>query len=179
MNILPQNSTFAQTKLITEISTILKKNVGSLRKQFIRKTSSIEEEPKRLLSSVSKHLHYILNSHHPFQSKVTEILQRYTNLSKNTSEDEDGNWEVLDSKKESDLEDESKDHGVGSNMSEQGIMEELNYVPILLNDSSLNSYNFQTTTKTTTTIVENKFDETNSKDGWFDQHSIYNTKCQT
>jgi len=135
-----------------------------------------------LLSSVSKHLHYILNSNQPFQSKITEILQRYTNLSKNNPEDEDGNWEVLDSKKESALEDEAKDHGVGSNMSEQGIMDDLNYVPILHNDSSLNNNNFQTTTittTTTTTTVDNKFDETNSKDGWFDQHSICNTKCQT
>lgn len=177
MNISPENSTFAQTKLITEISTILKKNVGSLRKQFRRRASSIEEEPKRLLSSVSKHLRYILNSHHPFQSKMTEILHRYTNLSQTSSEEEEGHWEVLDSKKEQLLEEESKDHGVGSNMTEQGMMAGNNFVPLLLNNSSANNNRFPTTT--TTTSVENRFDETNNKDGKFDKHSICNIKCQT
>jgi len=171
MNITTGNSTFAQTKLITGISTILKKNVGSLRKQFRRRTSSIEEEPKRLLRKVSKQLLYILNSHHPLQSKITEIFQRYTNKSKTNSQEEGVNCEALGSKKEPVM-DETKDHGVGSNMTEQGMMTDNNYVPLLLNHSSANNNRFPTS-------IHNRFDETNNIDGKFDRNSIRNVKCQT
>jgi len=175
MNLSPENSTFAQNKVVTEISTVLKKNVGTLRKHFRRKASSIEEEPRRLLGSISKHLAYILNSHHPLQSKLTEIFQRYTNKAKNNQNDDRGDsWEALDDSKEEVVFEESKDHGVGSNMTEQGIMPDNNYVPLLLKHYSEN--NDRSSTSPTNT---NKSYETKNKDRKFDTHSISNIKCQT
>jgi len=137
MPIISENSAFAQTKFLTDISTILKKNVVTIRKHFKGKASSLEEEPKRLLSSVSKHLMYIFNSHHPLQSKIQELFKTYNNKNKNSSNKDENTKYALDSKDEQ-LPEDSKDHGIGSNMIEQGMNESNNFVPHLLNISSIN-----------------------------------------
>jgi len=135
MPIISENSTFAQNKFVTDISTILKKNVVTIRKHFKGKASSLEEEPKRLLSSVSKHLMYIFNSHHPLQSKIQELFKTYNNKNNNSTNKDENNKYALNSKEEQVPED-SKDHGIGSNMTEQGMNESNNFVPHLLNISS-------------------------------------------
>jgi len=136
MTIIPENSTFAQTKYVTNLSTILKKNVVIIRKHFKRKASSIEEEPKRILSSASKHLMYILTSHHhPLQTKIKDLFKTY-NTNRNKSNEHENTKNVLDTKEETFTE-EQKDHGIGSNMTEQGMHEGNDYVPHLLNVSVL------------------------------------------
>lgn len=142
MTIIPENSTFAQTKYITNLSTILKKNVVIIRKHFKRKTSSIEEEPKRILSSASKHLMYILTSHHPLQTKIKDLFKTY-NKNRNKSNDHENIKNVLDTKEQTFTE-EQKDHGIGSNMTEQGMNEGNDYVPHLLNVSVVENRPTQT-----------------------------------
>jgi len=137
MTIIPENSTFAQTKFVSNLSTILKKNVVTLRKHFKGKASSAEDEPKRLLSSASKNLMYIFNSHQPLQSKMKELFKTFTNKHKNSIKKDENTKHVLHSKDELSPEEE-KDHGIGSNMTEQGMNEANYFVPHLLNISSIN-----------------------------------------
>jgi len=131
MNIAPENSTFAQTELVHHLSTLLKKNLVSIRKHFRRRASSAQEEPRRLFSSLSKHVTYILNIHHPLHSKIQVLFRRYRAKNKKTLNEEELTWRALE---EAALED-SADHGIGSNMTEQGYIRRRSsnvYVPILL-----------------------------------------------
>lgn len=136
MSISPETSTFAQKNIFTDLSTILKKNVVSIRKHFKRKVSLSKEEPKRILSSAGKHLMYIFTSHYPLQSKLHEIFKTYTKKNKN-------NINEHETTKSDTKDEDTKDHGIGSHMTEEDMNMNMrkkninNYVPILLNDSSL------------------------------------------
>jgi len=120
MNLTPRNETFAQTSIIKELKHLLKKKGIVLKRRFSREALSTEEEPKRLLASISKHVVYILNSHHTLHSKLQDIFQRYSKKKSMNQKEEDGEWTTLE---ELNLE-ESRDHGVGLNMSEQGAQRE-------------------------------------------------------
>ena len=90
-----------------------------------------QEEPRRLFSSLSKHVTYILNIHHPLHSKIQVLFRRYRAKNKKTLNEEELTWKALE---EAALED-SADHGIGSNMTEQGYIRRRSsnvYVPILL-----------------------------------------------
>lgn len=165
MNTLTENSSFAQSNLFKDVSALLKKNVLSLGKNIRRKATAIEEEPKKLLSSVSKQVLYILNSHHPLQSKIQDIFKKYTNKSKKEPENQENqeNQREPPENKENQITEESKDHGIGSNMTEQGMNTNNNFVPILLNHSSSNT----------------RYCESEHNPGRFDKSSIVNVKCQT
>jgi len=116
----PRNETFAQSSIIKELKHLLKKKGIVLKRRFSRDALSTEEEPKRLLASISKHVIYILNSHHSLHSKLQDIFLRYSRKKSMSQKDEDGEWRTLE---EVHLE-ESRDHGVGLNMSEQGAQRE-------------------------------------------------------
>lgn len=122
----------------------------------------MRKNPKKLLSSVSKHLVYILNSHHPLQSKIQEIFKKYSNKSKNEQKEQDSQRETFDSNQIPIME-ESEDHGIGSNMTEQGMNPTNNYVPLLNNDGPVN----------------NRYCESEHNPGRFDRKSIVNVNCQT
>jgi len=68
---------------MTNLSTILKKNVVIIKKHLRRKTASLEEEPKKIVSSVSKHLMYVFTSHHPLQTKIKDLFKTYNKDRKN------------------------------------------------------------------------------------------------
>lgn len=135
MNIAPENSTFAQTQLVHHLSTLLKKNLVSIRKHFRRRASSAQEEPRRLFSSLSKHVTYILNIHHPLHSKIQGLFSKYTAKNKKPVSEEEITWKALE---EAALKD-SKDHGIGSNMTEQGYIRRRSsnvYVPVLFPETA-------------------------------------------
>jgi len=119
MTLSPENSTFAQTKYMTNLSTILKKNVVIIRKHLKRKTASLEEEPKKILSSASKHLMYVFTSHHSLQTKIKDLFKTY-NKDRNKSS-QCGNTKTNLEYKEETFTEEQEDHGIGSNMTEQGM----------------------------------------------------------
>lgn len=104
---------------MTNISTILKKNLVIIRKHLKRKTASLEEEPKKILSSASKHLMYVFTSHHPLQTKIKDIFKTY-NKDRNKSS-QCGNTKTNLDYKEETFTEEQEDHGIGSNMTEQGM----------------------------------------------------------
>jgi len=140
MTLTSEHSTFTQTKYMTNLSTILKKNVVIIKKHLRRKTASLEEEPKKIVSSVSKHLMYVFTSHHPLQTKIKDLFKTY-NKDRNKSTQYGNTKSNLDYKEETLTEEheEQKDHGIGSNMTEQGMNIGINYVPILLNVSVVES----------------------------------------
>lgn len=148
MTLTPENSTFAQTKYMTNLSTILKKNVVIIKKHLKRKASSIEDEPKRILSSASKHLMYVLTSHHPIHTKIKDLFKTY-NKDRNKSTQHENTKNNLDCEEEIFIE-EQKDHGIGSNMTEQGMNIEHNYVPIILNVSVVEKETRHTSTSRNT-----------------------------
>lgn len=124
MNIIPENSKFAQTGLIKELSKRLKKNGTTVRKTLRRKASSVEDEPRRLLARLSKHILFILNNQQPLQLKIQNLFRKYTNRTKTSSKEEEHTWSALDATS-------GADHGVGSDMLEQGIAGSV-YVPTIL-----------------------------------------------
>jgi hypothetical protein len=124
MNINPENPKFAQTGLIKELSKHLKKNGTSVRKNLRRKASSIEDEPRRLLARLSKQILFILNNQQPLQLKIQNLFRKYTSRNKGSAKEEERTWSTLEATSE-------KDHGVGSDMLEQGIAGSV-YVPTIL-----------------------------------------------
>lgn len=137
MTLTSEHSTFTQTKYMTNLSTILKKNVVIIKKHLRRKTVSLEEEPKKIVSSVSKHLMYVFTSHHPLQTKIKDLFKTY-NKDRNKSTQYGNTKSNLDYKEET-FTVEQKDHGIGSNMTEHGMNTGINYVPIILNVSVVES----------------------------------------
>jgi len=121
MNIIPEDSKLAQTRTIKQLSQILriKKNLVALRKRIRRKASTVEDEPKRLLSSVSKQLLYVLNNHQPLQLKINELFEKYSKKKeKETKEDENGRWTTLEEVETNNWEEgmmSEQDHGIGLN----------------------------------------------------------------
>jgi len=121
MNIIPEDSKLAPTRTIKQLSQILriKKNLVALRKRIRRKASTVEDEPKRLLCSVSKQLLYVLNNHQPLQLKINELFEKYSKKKeKETREDENGRWTTLEEVGGLDETDEmtpEQDHGIGLN----------------------------------------------------------------
>jgi len=121
MNIIPEDSKLAQRRTIKQLSQILriKKNLVALRKRIRRKASTVEDEPKRLLCSVSKQLLYVLNNHQPLQLKINELFEKYSKKKeKETKEDADGRWNTLEEVGGLDETNEmmlEQDHGIGLN----------------------------------------------------------------
>jgi len=121
MNIIPEDSKLAQTRTIKQLSQILriKKNLVALRKRIRRKASTVEDEPKRLLCSVSKQLLYVLNNHQPLQLKINELFEKYSKKKeKETKEDENGRWTTLEEVETNNWEEgmmSEQDHGIGLN----------------------------------------------------------------
>jgi len=117
MNIIPEDSKLAQTRTIRELSQILKikKNLVALRKRIRRKASTVEDEPKRLLCSVSKQLLYILNNHQPLQLKINELFEKYSK--KKEKDAKDGRWTTLEEVGGLGNNEmmEEQDHGIGLN----------------------------------------------------------------
>jgi len=121
MNIIPEDSKLAPTRTIKQLSQILriKKNLVALRKRIRRKASTVEDEPKRLLCSVSKQLLYVLNNHQPLQLKINELFEKYSKKKeKETREDANGRWTTLEEVGGLDETNEmtpDQDHGIGLN----------------------------------------------------------------
>jgi len=149
MNIIPEDSKLAQTRTIKQLSQILriKKNLVALRKRIRRKASTVEDEPKRLLCSVSKQLLYVLNNHQPLQLKINDLFEKYSKKKdKERKEDADGRWTTLEEVETNNWEDHGimpdQDHGIGLNQdlrigSEMPEEYSTTYVPtILLLDKS-------------------------------------------
>jgi len=148
MNIIPEDSKLAQTRTIKQLSQILriKKNLVALRKRIRRKATTVEDEPKRLLCSVSKQLLYVLNNHQPLQLKINDLFEKYSKKKdKERKEDGDGRWRTLEEVETNNWEDgmmPDQDHGIGLNQDHRigsGMQDECGtaYVPtILLLDKS-------------------------------------------
>jgi len=121
MNIIPEDSKLAQTRTIKQLSQILriKKNLVALRKRIRRKASTVEDEPKRLLCSVSKQLLYVLNNHQPLQLKINDLFEKYSKKKdKERKDDGDGRWTTLEEVETNNWEDgimPDQDHGIGLN----------------------------------------------------------------
>jgi len=121
MNIIPEDSKLAQTRTIKQLSQILriKKNLVALRKRIRRKASTVEDEPKRLLCSVSKQLLYVLNNHQPLQLKINDLFEKYSKKKdKERKQDGDGRWTTLEEVEINNWEDgmmSEQDHGIGLN----------------------------------------------------------------
>jgi len=122
MNIIPEDSKLAQTRTIKQLSQILriKKNLVALRKRIRRKATTVEDEPKRLLCSVSKQLLYVLNNHQPLQLKINDLFEKYSKKKdKERKEDADGRWTTLEEVETNNWEDHGmmpdQDHGIGLN----------------------------------------------------------------
>jgi len=121
MNIIPEDSKLAQTRTIKQLSQILriKKNLVALRKRIRRKATTVEDEPKRLLCSVSKQLLYVLNNHQPLQLKINDLFEKYSKKKdKERKEDGDGRWTTLEEVETNNWEDgmmPDQDHGIGLN----------------------------------------------------------------
>jgi len=162
MTLTSEHSTFTQTKYMTNLSTILKKNVVIIKKHLRRKTVSLEEEPKKIVSSVSKHLMYVFTSHHPLQTKIKDLFKTY-NKDRNKSTQYGNTKSNLDYKEETFTE-EQKDHGIGSNMTEHGMNTGINYVPIILNVSVVESKTAHNTDRNINTTRQHYDKEDNTKD---------------
>jgi len=120
MNIIPEDSKLAQTRTIKQLSQILriKKNLVALRKRIRRKASTVEDEPKRLLSSVSKQLLYVLNNHQPLQLKINELFEKYSKKKEKETKEDVGRWTTLEEVGGLDETNEmmpDQDHGIGLN----------------------------------------------------------------
>jgi len=120
MNIIPEDSKLAQTRTIKQLSQILriKKNLVALRKRIRRKATTVEDEPKRLLCSVSKQLLYVLNNHQPLQLKINDLFEKYSKKKdKERKEDGDGRWTTLEEVETNNWEEHrimpDQDHGIG------------------------------------------------------------------
>jgi len=172
MNIIPEDSKLAQTRTIKQLSQILriKKNLVALRKRIRRKASTVEDEPKRLLCSVSKQLLYVLNNHQPLQLKINKLFEKYSKKKeKETKEDDNGRWTTLEEVEGLDETNEmisEPDHGIGLNQDHRiGSEPGTAYVPsstILLLDKS--------------STVKNE----HLKNAMFDKSTINNVvHCQT
>jgi len=127
MTIIPEDSKLAQTRTIKELSQILriKKNLVALRKRIRRKTSTAEDEPKRLLCSVSKQLLYILNSHQPLQMKINELFEKYSKKKEKERKDNEGGWTTLEETEDMIMD---QDHGIGFNQDHR-IASNILYIP--------------------------------------------------
>jgi len=169
MNIIPEDSKLAQTRTIRELSQILKikKNLVALRKRIRRKASTVEDEPKRLLCSVSKQLLYILNNHQPLQLKINELFEKYSK--KKEKDAKDGRWTTLeevgglDNEREDEM--EEQDHGIGLNQ-----------------DHSIGSdHMLDEPPQSTTLHKSSKVENENLKNAMFDKSTIINNvvHCQT
>lgn len=120
MNIIPEDSKLAQTRTIKQLSQILKikTNLVALRKRIRRKASTVEDEPKRLLCSVSKQLLYVLNNHQPLQLKINELFERYSKKKEKEKKEDVGRWTTLEEVGGLDETNEmmpDQDHGIGLN----------------------------------------------------------------
>jgi len=120
MNIIPEDSKLAQTRTIKQLSQILriKKNLVALRKRIRRKASTVEDEPKRLLCSVSKQLLYVLNNHQPLQLKINELFEKYSKKKEKETKEDVGRWNTLEEVGGLDETNEmmpEQDHGIGLN----------------------------------------------------------------
>jgi len=131
MTIIPEDSKLAQTRTIKELSQILriKKNLVALRKRIRRKTSTAEDEPKRLLCSVSKQLLYILNSHQPLQMKINELFEKYSKKKEKEKKDNEGGWTTLEETEDMSLE---QDHGIGFNQDHRIVPDSSHQSPKIL-----------------------------------------------
>jgi len=142
MNIIPEDSKLAQRRTIKQLSQILriKKNLVALRKRIRRKASTVEDEPKRLLCSVSKQLLYVLNNHQPLQLKINELFEKYSKKKeKETKEDADGRWNTLEEVGGLDETNEmmlEQDHGIGLNQDHRIGFESGTSTILLLDKSS-------------------------------------------
>ena len=74
--------------------------------------SVVQDEPKRLLCSVSKQLLYILNSHQPLQMKINELFEKYSKKKEKERKDKEGGWTTLEETEDMSLD---QDHGIGFN----------------------------------------------------------------
>jgi len=132
MNIIPEDSKLAQTRTIKQLSQILriKKNLVALRKRIRRKASTVEDEPKRLLSSVSKQLLYVLNNHQPLQLKINELFEKYSKKKEKETKEDVGRWNTLEEVGGLDETNEmmpEQDHGIGLNQDHRIVSNMLDY----------------------------------------------------
>lgn len=134
MNIIPEDSKLAQTRTIKQLSQILriKKNLVALRKRLRRKASTVEDEPKRLLSSVSKQLLYVLNNHQPLQLKINELFEKYSKKKEKEAKEDVGRWNTLEEVGGLDETNEmmpEQDHGIGLNQDHRIVSDMLDVPP--------------------------------------------------
>lgn len=134
MNIIPEDSKLAQTRTIKQLSQILriKKNLVALRKRIRRKASTVEDEPKRLLSSVSKQLLYVLNNHQPLQLKINELFEKYSKKKEKEAKEDVGRWNTLEEVGGLDETNEmmlEQDHGIGLNQDHRIVSDMLDVPP--------------------------------------------------
>merc|ERR1719474_180860 len=94
-----------------------------------RKTSTTEDEPKRLLCSVSKQLLYILNSHQPLQMKINELFEKYSKKKEKEKKDNEGGWTTLDETEDMSLD---QDHGIGFNQDHRIVPDSSHQSPKIL-----------------------------------------------
>lgn len=74
---------------------------------------------------------YVLNSQHPLQAKMHHLFHRLNTKHKNLSKEEEGVWTILENLETNErVNEDSKDHGVGFNMYDQGLDKGNVYVPV-------------------------------------------------
>jgi len=89
-----------------------------------------QDEPKRLLCSVSKQLLYVLNNHQPLQLKINELFEKYSKKKEKETKEDVGRWNTLEEVGGLDETNEmmpEQDHGIGLNQDHRIVSNMLDY----------------------------------------------------
>jgi len=91
-----------------------------------------QDEPKRLLCSVSKQLLYVLNNHQPLQLKINELFEKYSKKKEKETKEDVGRWNTLEEVGGLDETNEmmpEQDHGIGLNQDHRIVSDMLDVPP--------------------------------------------------